>query len=181
MSGKWLEVLKEIAPNIQRVAVLQDPVTGGSSIGQFAAIAAVAPSFGVDLSSLTLQDDQQIEQAITAFGRSSNAGLIVTKTGAAIRHRDLIISLAARLRLPAVYPLRLFVASGGLVAYGTDIVDEYRLAASYVYRILKGEKPADLPVQAPTRFELVINTKTAKAIGLAVPPTLLARVTEVIE
>ena len=181
MSGKWLELLKEIAPSIRPVAVLQDPASGSSSIAQFAAIQAVAPSLGVDLVSLALHDDRQIEQAVTRFARSSNTGLIATRAGAAISHRDLIVGLAVRLRLPTVYPLRLFVASGGLVAYGPDIVDEYRRAASYVDRILKGTKPADLPIQAPTKYELVINLKTAKALGLDVPATLLARADEVIE
>ena len=181
MSGKWLELLKEIAPTIKRVAVLQDPTSGSSSIAQFAAIQAVAPSLGVDLLSLTLQDDRQINEGVTAFARSPNMGLIATKTGAAISHRDLIVELALRLRLPAVYPLRLFVTAGGLSAYGPDIINEYRQAASYVHRILRGEKPADLPVQAPTKYETVINLKTAKALGLDVPATVLARADEVIE
>ena len=181
MSGKWLELLKEIAPTIKRVAVLQDPTSGSSSIAQFAAIQAVAPSLGVDLLSLTLQDDRQINEGVTAFARSPNMGLIATRTGAAISHRDLIVELALRLRLPAVYPLRLFVTAGGLSAYGPDIINEYRQAASYVHRILRGEKPADLPVQAPTKYETVINLKTAKALGLDVPATVLARADEVIE
>jgi putative ABC transport system substrate-binding protein len=181
MSGKWLELLKEIAPTIKRVAVLQDPTSGSSSIAQFAAIQAVAPSLGVDLLSLTLQDDRQINEGVTAFARSPNMGLIATRTGAAISHRDLIVDLALRLRLPAVYPLRLFVTAGGLAAYGPDIINEYRQAASYVHRILRGEKPADLPVQAPTKYETVINLKTAKALGLDVPATVLARADEVIE
>ena len=181
MSGKWLELLKEIAPTIKRVAVLQDPTSGSSSIAQFAAIQAVAPSLGVDLLSLTLQDDRQINEGVTAFARSPNMGLIATRTAAAISHRDLIVELALRLRLPAVYPLRLFVTAGGLSAYGPDIINEYRQAASYVHRILRGEKPADLPVQAPTKYETVINLKTAKALGLDVPATVLARADEVIE
>jgi putative ABC transport system substrate-binding protein len=181
MSGKWLELLKEIAPTIKRVAVLQDPTSGSSSIAQFAAIQAVAPSLGVDLLSLTLQDDRQIHEGVTAFARSPNMGLIATRTAAAISHRDLIVDLALRLRLPAVYPLRLFVTAGGLAAYGPDIINEYRQAASYVHRILRGEKPADLPVQAPTKYETVINLKTAKALGLDVPATVLARADEVIE
>ena len=181
MSGKWLELLKEVAPNVKRVGVLQDPTSGSSSIAQFAAIQAVAPSLGIDLSSLSLQDERQIKGVVTAFARSSDAGLIATRTAASIRHRDLIVDLAAQLRLPAVYPLRLFVVAGGLVAYGPDIVDAYRHAASYVHRVLKGEKPAELPVQAPTKYELVINLKTAKALGIEVPPTLLARADEVIE
>jgi ABC-type uncharacterized transport system substrate-binding protein len=181
MSGKWLELLKEIAPNVKRVGVLQDPTSGSSSIAQFAAIQAVAPSLGVELRSLPLHDEQQIVGVVTAFARSSDAGLIATRTGVPISHRDLIVDLAARLRLPAVYPLRLFVIAGGLIAYGPDIVDAYRHAASYVHRILKGEKPADLPVQAPTKYEPVINLKTAKALGLTVPDNVLARADEVIE
>ena len=153
MSGKWLELLREIAPDVKRVAILQDPVSGSSSIGQFAAMQAVAPSLGFDLVSLALREDGQIKQDITAFARDRNSGLVATRTGAAIRHSQLIVDLAAQLRLPAIYPLRLFVTSGGLAAYGPDIVDEYRLAASYVDRILRGEKPADLPVQDPTKFE----------------------------
>ena len=181
MSGKWLELLKEIAPTIKRVAVLQDPTSGSSSIAQFAAIQAVAPSLGVDLLSLTLQDDRQINEGVTAFARSPNMGLIATRTGAAISHRDLIVELALRLRLPAVYPLRLFVTAGGLSAYGPDIINEYRQAASYVHRILRGEKPADLPVQAPTKYETPLNLKTAKALDLEIPPSLLALADEVIE
>jgi putative tryptophan/tyrosine transport system substrate-binding protein len=180
-SGKWLELLKDLAPNVKRVAVLQDPTSGSSSIAQFAAIQAVAPSLGVDLISLPLQEDRQIKEVVTGFARFSNTGLIATRTSAAISHRDLIIDLAARLRLPAVYPLRLFVTAGGLAAYGPDIVDEYRQAASYVDRILKGEKPGELPVQAPTKYELVLNLKTAKALGLQIPDKLLALADEVIE
>jgi len=181
MSGKWLELLKDLAPNIKRVAVLQDPTSGSSSIAQFAAIQTVGPSLGVDLVSLPLQQDRQIKEVVTGFARSSNTGLIATRTAAAISHRDLIIDLAARLRLPTVYPLRLFVTAGGLAAYGPDIVEEYRQAASYVNRILKGEKPGELPIQAPTKYELVLNLKTAKALGLEIPPAVLARADEVIE
>jgi len=182
MSGKWLELLKEIAPSVKRVAVLQDPVLGSSSIAQFAAMQAVAPSLGFDLLSVILHDDGQIKQDLTAFARSPDAGLVATRTGAVIRRRSkLIIGLAAQLRLPAIYPLRLFVTSGGLAAYGPDIVDEYRLAASYVDRILKGEKPSDLPVQQHTKFETLVNLKTAKELGLRIPQTLLARADEVIE
>ena len=180
MSAKWLELLKDIAPRVTRVAVLQDPGNPGG-IPQFAAIQAVAPSFGVDLSSLWLRDADEIERAVTAFARSPNGGLIATRTTGAIVHRDLIITLAARHRLPAVYPYRFFVADGGLISYGSEIIDQYRLAAGYVDRILKGEKPADLPVQAPTKYEIAINLKTSKALGLEVPPTVLARATEVIE
>ena len=181
MSGKWLELLKEISPSVKKVAVLQDPIAGSASVGQFAAIQAVAPSLNVDLVSIILRDDRQIEKAVTAFAQTPDTALIATRTGAAIRYSDLIVSLAARLRLPAIYPLRSLVVGGGLVSYGPDVVDQYRLAASYVDRILKGEKPADLPVQAPTKYELVINLKTAKALGLTVPPSVLARADEVIE
>jgi putative ABC transport system substrate-binding protein len=181
MSGKWLELLKEISPSVKKVAVLQDPIAGSSSVAQFAAIQAVAPSLNVDLVSIILRDDRQIENAVTAFAQTPDTALIATRTGAAIRHNDLIVSLAAGLRLPAIFPLRSFVVSGGLLSYGPDVVDQYRLAASYVDRILKGEKPADLPVQAPIKFELAINLKTAKALGLTVPPMLLARADEVIE
>jgi putative tryptophan/tyrosine transport system substrate-binding protein len=179
-SAKWLELLKEIAPSITQVAVLQDP-QNLSSLPQFAAIQSVAPSLGVELKSLPLRDVGEIERIVAAFARGSNLGLIATRTQAANLRRDLIIALAARHRLPAVYPLRFFVTGGGLVSYGPDIVDQYRRAAGYVDRILKGEKPADLPVQAPTKYELVINLKTAKALGLTVPDSLLARADEVIE
>jgi putative ABC transport system substrate-binding protein len=180
MSAKWLELLKEIAPSITQVAVLQDP-QNLSSLPQFAAIQSVAPSLGVELKSLPLRDVGEIERIVATFARGSNLGLIATRTQAANLRRDLIIALAARHRLPAVYPLRFFVTGGGLVSYGPDIVDQYRRAAGYVDRILKGEKPADLPVQAPTKYELVINLKTAKTLGLTVPDTLLARADEVIE
>lgn len=179
-SAKWLELLKEIAPKITQVAVLQDP-QNPSSISQFAAIQSLAPSLGVELKSLPLRDVGEIERMVAAFARGSNAGLIVTRTAAAISHRDLIIALAGRHRLPAVYPLRFFVTGGGLVSYGPDIVDQFRRAAGYVDRILKGENPANLPVQAPTKYETVINLKTAKAVGLELPPSLLARADEVIE
>ena len=169
MSGKWLELLKQIAPAVTRAAVLRDP-TIASGIGQFAAVQAVAPSLGVELSAVDVRDAGEIERAVTAFARSSNGGLIVTASALATRHRDLIIALAARHRLPAVYPYRFFVTAGGLISYGPDFVDQYRQAAGYVDRILKGEKPADLPVQAPTKYELAINLKTAKALGLTVPP-----------
>jgi len=179
-SAKWLELLKEIAPSITQVAVLQDP-QNLSSLPQFAAIQSVAPSLGVELKSLPLRDVGEIERILAAFARGSNLGLIATRTQAANLRRDLIIALAARHRLPAVYPLRFFVTGGGLASYGPDIVDQYRRAAGYVDRILRGEKPADLPVQAPTKYELVINLKTAKALGLDVPSSLLARADEVIE
>jgi putative ABC transport system substrate-binding protein len=180
MGGKWLEVLKEIAPGVTRVAVLRDPVIT-SGIGQWGAIQSAVPSLGVEVNPINVCDAGDIERAVTAFARSSNGGLIVTASGLAIVHRDLINTLAVRHKLPAVYFERLFVAAGGLISYGLDVVDQSRRAASYVDRILKGEKPADLPVQAPTKFELVINLKTAKALGLTVPPSLLARADEVIE
>jgi len=180
MSAKWLELLKEIAPGVTRAAVLRD-ATIPSGVGQFTSIQSVAPSFGVELSPLDVRDAKEIERDITAFARGSNRALIVTSSGLAAVHRELIITLAARYRLPAVYSYRYFAASGGLLSYGPDPIDQYRRAAGYVDRILRGEKPAELPVQAPTKYELVINLKTAKALGLTVPPTLLARADEVIE
>jgi ABC-type uncharacterized transport system substrate-binding protein len=180
MSGKWLELLKEIAPGLTRVAVLRDP-TMTASVGQFAAIQAVAPSMGVEVSPLDVRDAPEIERGITAFARGSNDGLIVASSPSAARHRDLIIKLAGAHRLPAVYSFRYYVTDGGLISYGPDPIDPFRRAAEYVDRILNGEKSADLPVQAPTKYELVINLKTAKALGLDVPPSLLARADEVIE
>ena len=180
LSGKWLELLKQIAPGVTRAAVLRDPALT-SGIGQFAIIQSVAPSVGVEVSPVNVRDAGEIERAVAAFARSSNGGLIVTSSALAVRHRELIISLAARHKLPAVYYRRYFVTGGGLISYGYDLVDQFRRAAGYVDRILKGEKPADLPVQAPTKYELVINLKTAKALGLDVPATLLARADEVIE
>ena len=180
VSGKWLELLKEIAPGVNRVAVLRDP-TIPAGVGQFASIQSVAPSFGVELSPVNVRDANEIERDVTAFARGSNGGLIVTSSGLAAFHRQLIIALAARHRLPAIYSYRYFATSGGLISYGPDPIDQFHRAASYVDRILKGEKPADLPVQAPTKYELAINLKTAKALGLTVPPTLLARADEVIE
>jgi len=179
-SGKWLELLKQIAPRMTRAAVLRDPAIA-SGIGQFGAVQPVAPSLGVELTPVDVREAPQIEHTVTSFARSPNGGLIVTPSPSASRHRDLIIALAARYRLPAVYAWRYFVTAGGLICYGPDSIDEYRQAAGYVDRILKGEKPADLPVQAPTKYELVINLKTARALGLDVPPTLLARADEVIE
>jgi putative ABC transport system substrate-binding protein len=180
MGGKWLEVLKEMAPRVTRAAVLRDPViTAG--MGYLAAIHALAPSIGVQVTPVDVRQTSDIERAVAAFARTPNSGLIVTADPAAIVHREAIIALAARHRLPAVYPYRFFVISGGLISYGLDNIEQYRLAAGYVDRILKGEKPADLPVQAPTKYELAINLKTAKALGLEVPPTLLARADEVIE
>jgi ABC-type uncharacterized transport system substrate-binding protein len=180
MSGKWLELLKEIAPRVTRAAVLRDPAVA-SGIGQFGAVQAVAPSLGVELSPVDVRDAGEIERAVTDFTRRSNGGLIVTGSAAAIVHRELIATLAARHRLPAVYPGRYSVTAGGLISYGPDLIDQFRRAAGYVDRILKGEKPAHLPVQAPTKYELVINLKTAKALGLELPPSVLARADEVIE
>ena len=180
LSAKWLELLKEIAPGMTRAAVLRDPaITAG--IGQFAAIQTAAPSLGVEVSPVNVRDAGEIERAITAFARSGNGGLIVTGSPLTALHRDLIVTLAARHKLPAVYYERSYVTGGGLISYGPDFLDQYRRAAGYIDRILKGEKPADLPVQAATKYELVINLKTAKALGLEVPPTLLARADEVIE
>ena len=180
LSGKWLELLKEIEPRVTRAAVLRDTSIPGGT-GQLGAIQSVAQSFGVELRPIGVSDVGEIERAIAAFARSPKGGLIVTASVVANVHRDLIITLAARHRLPAVYSDRVFVTGGGLISYGPDRVDQYRRAAAYVDRILKGEKPADLPVQAPTKYELVINLKTAKALGLDVPATLLARADEVIE
>jgi len=180
MSVKWLELLKQIAPSVRRVAVLRDPAIVGG-VAQLGAIQGAAPSFGAEVSPVGVRDGGEIKRAVAAFARGSNDGLIVLTTGLTLVHRELIISLAARHRLPAVYTDRTFVTGGGLISYGPNFVDQYRQAAGYVDRILKGEKPADLPVQAPTKYELVINLKTAKALGLDVPPTLLARADEVIE
>jgi putative ABC transport system substrate-binding protein len=183
LAGKWMELLKEVAPGTRRVGVLREP--GGAaiagSIGQWTMIQAVAQSFGAELKRIDLRDANEIEHDVTAFARSPNAGLIVVVSAASLTHRELIITLAARHRLPTVYAYRVFVTHGGLIAYGPDIASQYRRAASYVDRILKGEKPADLPVQAPTKYELAINLKSAKALGLEVPVTLLARADEVIE
>jgi putative ABC transport system substrate-binding protein len=179
MGGKWLELRKQIAPGVTRAAVLRDATQGG--VGQFGAIQAVAPSLGVEVIPVNVRDTGEIERAIAAFARSTNGGLIVTGSAGAQLHRDLIVTLAARHRLPAVYNSRFFVAGGGLITYGANPIDQFRHAAGYVDRILKGEKPADLPVQAPTKLELIINLKTAKALGLTVPPSLLAIADEVIE
>ena len=180
MSGKWLELLKEIAPRVSRVAVLRDPAIA-SGIGQFGAVQIVAPSLGVQLSPLDVHDAGEIERAVAAFASGLNGGLIVTASPLTTAHRNLIVTLAARHKLPAVYPTRYYVAAGGLISYGPDLLDQYRRAASYVDRILKGEKPADLAVQAPTKFELLINLKTAKALGLVMPPAVLGRADEIIE
>ena len=180
ISGKWLELLKEIAPGVTRAAVIRDAaITAG--IGQWGAIQSVAPSVGVEVSPVNVHDAGEIERALAVFGRASNSGLIVTASALATVHRNLIITLAARYKLPAVYSERTFVNAGGLISYGPDLVDQYRRAAGYVDRILKGEKPAGLPVQVPTKYETVINLKTAKALGLTLPPALLARADEVIE
>ena len=178
--GKWLELLKEIAPSVTRAAVIRDP-TDSAGIGVFGAVQTAASSVGVELSPVNVRDASEMERAIAAFARGSNGGLILTPGGLAFIHRDLIVTLAARHKLPAVYFSRPFVVAGGLASYGPDNVDQYRRAAGYVDRILKGEKPADLPVQTPTKYETVINLKTAKALGLEVPPTLLARADEVME
>jgi putative ABC transport system substrate-binding protein len=180
LAAKWVELLREIAPNVTRVGVLRD-ATLVQGIGQFAVIQSVVPSLGADVTPINLRDPAEIERDIAALAQSANGGLILTAGPSAPGFRDLIIALAARHKLPAVYIERLFTAAGGLVSYGPDIADQYRRAAGYADRILKGEKPADLPVQAPTKYELVINLKTAKALGLTVPPTLLARADEVIE
>ena len=180
LGGKWLELLKQIAPSVTRAAVLRDPATP-TGIGQFGAMQALAPSLRVEVSPVNMRDAGEIERAVAAFARLSNGGLIVTASNLAELHRNLIITLAARHRLPAVYYERSFVAGGGLISYGYDTAAQFRGAAGYVDRILKGEKPADLPVQAPTKYVLVINLKTAKALRLTIPPTLLATADEVIE
>jgi putative ABC transport system substrate-binding protein len=179
MSGKWVELLKQIAPYVTRAAVLRDP-TSAAGIGQFSAIQSIAQSLGVVLTPFSVRDAGEIERDVAAFARSGTGGLIVTAGGTAFR-RDLIIGLASRHKLPAVYPFRYYAKDGGLITYGPDPRDSIRRAAAYVDRILKGEKPADMPVQAPTKYELVINLKTAKALGLAIPPAVLARADEVIE
>ena len=180
IGGKWLDLVKQIAPGITRVAVLRDPAISGG-LGQFGAIQSAASSFGVEVTAINLRDATEIERAIMAFATTSSGGLIVTASPLAVVHRDFIVTLAARHKLLAIYYMRAFVAEGGLISYGPDFVDQYRRAAVYVDRILKGEKPADLPVQAPTKYELAINLKTAKALGLTVPNTLIGRADEVIE
>jgi putative ABC transport system substrate-binding protein len=180
MAGKWLELLKQMAPHVKQAAVIRNPRAASGS-GQYGAIQAVAPFLGMETSAIDARDAGEIERGVTALVPSSNAGLIVTANGATLVHRDLIIRLAAQFKLPAIYWQRVFASSGGLISYGDDANDQYRRAASYVDRILKGEKPADLPVQAPTKFELVINLKTARALGLTVPDNLLARADGVIE
>jgi putative ABC transport system substrate-binding protein len=180
LSGKWLELLKQMAPNVARAAVFRDS-GNPSGNAQFGAIQALAPSLGIEVSPINMRDAGEIERAVAAFARSANGGLIVTGSASATLHRDLIIELAARSRAPAVYYARYFVVAGGLISYGPDFADQFRRAAGYVDRILKGERPADLPVQAPTKYELVVNLKTAKALGLEIPPSVLARADEVIE
>jgi putative ABC transport system substrate-binding protein len=180
IAGKWPELLKEIAPTVMRVAVFRDSANP-TGIGQFGVIQALAPSLRLEVNPINMRDAGEIEGAVAAFARNSNGGLIVPGSASASLHRNLIVALAARYKLPTVYPVSYFAAAGGLISYGPDYVDQYRRAAGYVDRILKGEKPADLPVQAPTKYELVINLKTAKALGLTVPPMLLARADEVIQ
>jgi putative ABC transport system substrate-binding protein len=180
MGAKWLELLKQIAPGTTRVAIVRDPATSAGA-GQLGAVQSVAPSFGVEVNPISARDAPELERAITAFARSSNGGMVVTQSGLTFLHRDLIVALAARHKLPAVYYERNFVTAGGLISYGPDFIEQHRQAATYVDRILKGEKPANLPVQAPTKYEMVINLKTAKALGLTVPPSLLTRADEVIE
>jgi putative ABC transport system substrate-binding protein len=181
LAGKWMELLKEIAPGTTRVGVLREPGTPSAAVGQWTMIQAVAQSLGAELKPIELRDASEFERAVTAFARSPNGGLIVVVSAASLTHRELIITLAARHGLPTVYAYRVFVTHGGLITYGPDIASQYRRAAGYVDRILKGEKPADLPVQAPTKYELVINLKTAKALGIEMPSSVLARADEVIE
>ena len=180
LAGKWLELLKQIAPGVKRVAVIRDPAIS-AGLGQFAAIQAVAPSLGVEVSPINVRDAGEIGRAIAAFARNGNGGLIVASSAQAVTHRELIVTLAARHKLPAVYTRRVFVTDGGLIAYGPDVIDLWQRAAAYVDRILKGEKPSDLPVQAPTKYELAINLKTAKALGITMPQSLLSTADEVIE
>jgi putative tryptophan/tyrosine transport system substrate-binding protein len=180
LCGKWLELLREIAPNVTRAAILRDP-TDPSGIGQFSVIQSVAPAVGMDVSPINLRDAAEIERAVVAFAQVGNGGLIVTFSALSVVHRDLIIALAAKHRLPAVYFLRFFIEAGGLITYGPNTLDQFRRAAGYVDRVLKGEKPADLPVEAPTKYELVVNLKTAKVLGLSVPQSILARADQVIE
>ena len=180
IAGKWLELLKQIAPGVTRAAVILDPATP-QGIGQFSAVHAVSPSLGIDVSPINASEPSDVERAITAFAHAPNSGLIVTGSNFAITHRELIIKLVSQHKLPTVYPLRFFVAAGGLISYGPDAIDPHRRAAGYVDRILKGEKPADLPIQTPSNFELILNLRTAKTLELPVPPTLLATADKVIE
>ena len=181
LTAKWVELLKQIAPNVTRVAVLRDPGLLTVGAGQFAVIQYVAPSVGMEVSAISMRDAREIEQDIAKFASSPNGGLILTASALSVVHRDLVVGLAAKHKLPAVYHRRYFVTGGGLMSYGSEVEEQFRGAARYVDRILKGEKPADLPVQAPTKYELVINRKTAQALGLTVPPSLLARADDVIE
>jgi len=180
IGGKWLELLKQIAPGVTRVAVIRDP-SSPQGIGQFTAVQSLAPSLSLEVTPINARDAGEIERTIAAVDRAPNSGLIVTGSGFAIGHRELIVTLAARYKLPTVYPIRFFATAGGLISYGPDAIDPHRRAAAYVDRILKGERPADLPVQAPNKYELVINLKTAKALGLTIPQSLLATANEVIE
>jgi putative ABC transport system substrate-binding protein len=180
LAGKWLEQLKRIAPSVTRVAVIRDPAIS-AGMGQWGAVQTAAPSIGVEVSPINVRDAREIERTVAAFALSPNGGLVLTTSPAANVHRDLIVSLAARYKLPAIYFARFFVTSGGLISYGPSQIDQSRRAAGYVDRILKGEKPAELPVQAPTKYELAINLKTAKTLGLEVPPTLIATADELIE
>jgi putative ABC transport system substrate-binding protein len=180
LSGKWVELLKQVAPNVTQVAVLRD-TSSAAGVGQFAVIQVVAPSLGLEVSTINAGDPREMDRAVTAFAREPNGGLIVTSSPSTVVHRNLIVDLAARHKLPAVYFDRIPVADGGLISYGPDLVNQFRQAAGYVDRILRGEKPANLPVQAPNKYELVINLKTAKALGLAIPQAVLARADEVIE
>jgi putative tryptophan/tyrosine transport system substrate-binding protein len=180
LSGKWLDLLKQVAPNMTQVAVLRD-TSSSAGVGQFAVIQAVAPSMGVEVSTMNMGDAREMDRAFAALAREPNSGVIVTSAPSTVFHRDLIVSLAARHKLPAVYFSRAFVAGGGLISYGPSQATEFRQAANYVDRIFKGEKPADLPVQAPTKYEMVINLKTAKALGLSIPQSVVARADEVIE
>jgi putative ABC transport system substrate-binding protein len=180
LSAKWVELLKQITPGVRRAGILRDPALS-SGIGQFAVIQSVAPSIGVEVSAVNMRDAAEIERSVAAFARSGNGGLIVTSSALAVRHRELVIALAARHKLPTIYYRRYFVTSGGLISYGYDLVDQFRGAAGYVDRVLKGDKPTDLPVQAPTKYELVINLKTSKALGLDIPPSVLSRADAVIE
>jgi putative tryptophan/tyrosine transport system substrate-binding protein len=180
MSGKWLELLKEIMPSATRVAVLRDPTQGGGT-SQLAVVQAMAPSLRIEVTPINMRNASELERSLIAFARAPNGGLIVASGSGVLRHRDLIIALTARYKLPAIYSQRLFVTAGGLISYGSNQIDQYRRAAGYVDRILKGDKPADLPVQAPTKYELAVNLKTAKALGFEIPPSVLARADEVIE
>jgi len=180
LAGKWLELLKEIAPDLKRAAIIRD-TTNPTGIAMFGIIQAMAPSLGIEVIPINLRDADELERSVAAFARVPNGGLVVTPSAPTLLHRNLIVTLAARYKLPAIYAERTFTAGEGLVSYGADFLNQYRQAAGYVDRILKGEKPGDMPVQAPTKYELVLNLKTAKALGLTVPPSVLSRADEVIE